>query len=76
MKGKASVGKDKCRFCGKERSEEERRHKHGLCRECFHLRRIIRRIGWHKRRVGVTSDQATGKRILSWLCSGQGLQKS
>ena len=76
MRNKPSEESDKCRFCGKERSEQERKHKHGLCHECFHLRRIIWRMDWHKKRAGVSSDQATEKRILLWLCGGQARLKS
>ena len=61
----------RCRFCERELSEKENKETHGLCHECFHLRRIIRGIDWHKKRVRSTSDSATKREILSWLCTGK-----
>lgn len=58
----------RCKFCEKLLNDKEETAVHGLCYECFHLRRIIWRIGWDKRRVVVMSDPDTEKRISSWLC--------
>lgn len=66
-----------CGFCWRELSQEEqttRSNAVGLCHECFHLRRMIRRRGWHKWRARVTSDAATERRIESWF-SGWGDQR-
>ena len=67
-----------CSFCKRRLSEEEqtiRRNVAGLCHECYHLRRLIRKMNWHKKRVGVSSDLATEKRILSWFGGGSSPQK-
>jgi hypothetical protein len=71
MKGETHGATSICRFCEKELLEQERTHRHGLCHECFHLRRMIWREGWQNKRVGVKSSVATERVILSWLCSGQ-----
>jgi len=38
----AEPGKE-CWFCGRTRTEAERQHPHGLCHDCYHLRRMVRR---------------------------------
>ena len=59
----------RCRFCEKVLLEQEETESHGLCHECYHLRRIIWRIGWESRRSDYKSDTPTQKQILSWLCN-------
>jgi hypothetical protein len=61
----------RCKFCERELSEKEKGETHGLCHECYHLRRIIWGMDWHKKRVRSTSDLATKREILAWLCSGK-----
>ena len=65
----------RCKFCERELSEKEKGETHGLCHECYHLRRIIWGMDWHKKRVRFTSDSAIKREILSWLCSGKAPRK-
>ncbi len=41
---KPHIVANKCYFCQTELTEEEKKEPHGLCGDCFWLRRIVKRI--------------------------------
>jgi hypothetical protein len=59
---------DRCCFCERILSEEERTKSHGLCHKCFWLRRIVKRAQKAGDRVVLPDPEE--KTVVRWLSEG------